>query len=274
MRKRNFDATPRQLPVNSQATPTRNFFKKAGEKKNEIHRLIILFSPWLVKSRSITKRTGHNYFMAYFHSSTFGTITGRHGTAVAAIDKDGNNVIRLYRKPFNPNTPKQQALRLKFSIVNKELAPLRQVITIGNKDSRAFSKIVGKAITGAVTGEYPEFSIDFSKVSIVSGTLQSVVAVTAKVATDSPDSLDFTWDTTLGFQSRLGADDDKVNIICFNASSSMAIPFMEVATRKEGSAVVTLPEIWQGNDIHCWLYLSSADGTYNSGSVYTTPTSL
>ena len=274
MRKRNFDATPRQLPVNSKATPTRNFFKKAGEKKNEIHRLIILFSPWLVKSRSITKRTGHNYFMAYFHSSTFGTITGRHGTAVAAVDKDGNNVIRLYRKPFNPNTPKQQALRMQFSIVNKELAPLRQVITIGNKDSRAYSKIVGKTISGAVTGEYPEFSIDFSKVSIVSGTLQSVVAVTAKVATDSPDSLDFTWDTTLGFQSRLGADDDKVNIICFNASSSMAIPFMEVATRKEGSAVVTLPEIWQGNDIHCWLYLSSADGTYNSGSVYTTPTSL
>jgi hypothetical protein len=54
----------------------------------------------------------------------------------------------------------------------------------------------------------------------------------------------------------------------------MAIPFMEVATRKEGSAVVTLPEIWQGNDIHCWLYLSSADGMYNSCSVYTLPASL
>lgn len=270
----NSDATPRQLQGNSKATPTRNFFKKVGEKINEFHRLIILFSPWSMKSRCITKRTGHNYFMAYFHSSTFGTITGRHGTAVAAIDKDGNNVIRLYRKPFNPNTPKQQALRLKFGIVNKELAPLRQVITMGHKDSRAFSKIVGKAISGAITGEYPEFSIDFSKVSIASGTLQSVVGVTAKVAADSPDTLNFSWDTTLGFQSRLGADDDKVNIVCFDASLSMTIPFMEVATRKEGSAVVTLPEIWQGNDIHCWLYLSSADGMYNSGSVYTLPASL
>lgn len=61
--------------------------------------------------------------MASFSSSTFGSISGRHGTAVAAVNKNGNNVLRLYRKPSNPNSPKQLSQRMKFSVVTKGLAP-------------------------------------------------------------------------------------------------------------------------------------------------------
>ena len=49
--------------------------------------------------------------MAKFSSTTFGPISGRHGTAVAATTKDGKSYIRVYRAPSNPKTEKQVAHR-------------------------------------------------------------------------------------------------------------------------------------------------------------------
>lgn len=216
----------------------------------------------------IKQKTGRStIYMANFSSTTFGNISGRHGTAVAVVQKDGTNVLRVFRKPFNPNSPKQVAHRLKFSLVNKELAPLRQVVTLGNKgDAGAFRKVVGKTLTEAITGEYPDFTIDFSRVQLTTGTLQSVERAEATV-TEGTAEVNITWDTTLGFQSRLGADNDEVNIICFNPESRMVLPFTKAALRSEGSASLTLPEIWKGNTIHTWLFLTSADGLYVSDSI-------
>jgi hypothetical protein len=205
--------------------------------------------------------------MANFISTTFGNISGRHGTAVAVVQKDGTNVLRVFRKPFNPNSPKQLAHRLKFSLVNKELSPLRQVVTLGNKgNTGAFRRVVGKALTEAITGEYPDFAIDLNLVQLTTGTLQSVEKADATV-TEGTAQVNVTWDTTLGFHSRLGADDDEVNIVCFNKETGMVLPFLKAALRSEGSASLTLPDIWKGNTIHTWLFLTSADGLYVSDSI-------
>ena len=62
--------------------------------------------------------------MAKFSSTTFGPISGRHGTAVAATTKDGKSYIRVYRAPSNPKTEKQVAHRSKFAFANKALSCL------------------------------------------------------------------------------------------------------------------------------------------------------
>ncbi|MBP7369014.1 MAG: hypothetical protein KA976_04710 [Paludibacteraceae bacterium] len=205
--------------------------------------------------------------MAYFISSTFGNISGRHGTAVAAVDKNGNNVLRLYRKPTNPNSPKQLEHRMKFSVINKGLAPLREVIKLGYRDTRAFPKVTGKAFSEAILGEYPDFSIDFEKVRIASGKLQPVEGTMAKI-TEGTFDVNFSWNATVGLLPKFCSENDTINIVCFNVNSSFPVLFTNVATRMESAAVVTLPETWKGNDIHCWLYLTSEDGLLNSNSVY------
>lgn len=205
--------------------------------------------------------------MAKFSSSTFGTISGRHGTAVAVTYKNGKSILRLYRKPANPNTPKQLANRTKFSVVNKALTPLREIIKTGYRDTAAFPKVAGKALGEAVIGEYPDFSIDFSKIQIATGTLQTAEKATAKLSAEM-FGIDLTWDTTIGFQPSMGNENDTVNVICFNKNSQLALSFNGVAMRKEGLAVITLPEIWQGTDLHCWIYLTSADNLSHSNSTY------
>jgi hypothetical protein len=156
---------------------------------------------------------------------------------------------------------------MKFSAVNKALTPLREIIKMGYRDTSAFPKVAGKALGEAVVGEYPDFSIDFSKIRIATGTLQSVEKATAKLSAET-FRIDLSWDTTIGFQSTLGSGNDTVNVVCYNKSTELALTFNNVATRKKGSAVITLPEIWKGSDIHCWIYLTSADNHFQSNSVY------
>lgn len=222
----------------------------------------------------INNHTDRAYiFMAIFSSSTFGTISGRHGTAVAAVDKRGNATLRLYRKPSNPNSPKQLAHRMKFGLINKELSPLREVIKMGYKDTDAFSKVVSKSFGEVFTGEYPDFEIDFSKLRLAAGKLQSVEKVTAKLS-DETFGIDLSWDTTVGFQSTMGSESDTVNVVCYNKNTQLALTFNNVAKRGESSAVIALPEIWKGSDIHCWVYLTSTDDLFNSNSVYVSSLSL
>jgi len=59
--------------------------------------------------------------MARFTSSTFGKISGKHGSAVAAVRKNGLNILKVYRIASNPNTKGQKNQRGKFGFVMKEL---------------------------------------------------------------------------------------------------------------------------------------------------------
>lgn len=205
--------------------------------------------------------------MATFTSSTFGLISGRHGTAVAAVTKDGKNILRIHRKPTNPNTAKQLAHREKFGLVNQSMTPLRQIVREGYNDSSGFRKACGDAIRNAVI-ETPEgIKIDFSKVKIAGGELQDLLSASTTKQEDGL-SYQFDWDTTIGFQSREGNLNDDVHIVIFDETSGLSIRFDSVAERKAGTAKITIPEIWKGKKLHAWLYLSDKSNLYHSGSYY------
>ena len=61
--------------------------------------------------------------MARFTSSSFGKISGKHGTAVAAVRKDGLCILKEYRVASNPNTSgqKEPAGKVRFCDEGAEL---------------------------------------------------------------------------------------------------------------------------------------------------------
>ena len=65
--------------------------------------------------------------MAQFNSLTFGTISGRHGSAVATTTKNGKSFLRVYRKPKDAKTEKQVAHRNKFSFAIASLSSMREI---------------------------------------------------------------------------------------------------------------------------------------------------
>ena len=201
--------------------------------------------------------------MSEFVSSTFGIISGRHGSAVAMKSKStGKNYLRLYSTPSDPKTTKQLAQRAKFGFVNHEMGCMHNLFKItfgGNQGVHHGISLAFKAVTGA----YPNYSIDFTKLIISSGTLDVTGNVTAVKTVGTTVKVD--WDTTVGFQSH---EEDGVNLVFMNELNRVGVLKQNIATRTTGDITVELPAIWANLEIHCWMFFSSPDGSMNSNSQY------
>lgn len=211
----------------------------------------------------INKNEQDNFCMGKFVSPTFGYISGKHGTAVAAITKHGN-ILRLHRKPGNPNTPKQQEQRLKFGLVNTELAPLGEVFKIGYASPDGRQMAVSHALKNTIEGEFPDFRLNFSLVKVAAGNLPGVHHALAQ-ENDPDGDVTITWDTTVGVQAD---KEDTVNLVFFNKDTKLSVLYENVAAREAGTVDQPLPEIWKGKPVHCWLYLSAKNRNATSDSFY------
>lgn len=205
--------------------------------------------------------------MSKFVSTTFGQISGKHGSAVATVNRDGTNVLRVYNRPTNPNTPKQLEQRAKFGLVTRELANFREVIKQGHKNPYAVNKVTSQVLKTGITGVMPDFKIDYAMLPLASGPLPGVSDVVATAESEST-RVNLTWDTTIGTLGIAGSETDKLNIVAYNESAKMCVLNPGVGDRALGTSYVELPEGWLGDEVHLWAYMSREDGSVNSDSAY------
>lgn len=201
--------------------------------------------------------------MAKFNSTTFGTISGRHGSAVAATTKDGRSILKVFRAPGNPNTDKQQAQRSKFGFTNSELSCMRNLFKTTFLSPNGMQQGVSLAMKQAVTGEAPDFAIDYSLLTLSVGSVDGAGQLSAVKTTGTKVKLD--WNTTIGTNS---TEKDGVNVVFFNPADKISVLKQNQALRIAGTTEVELPEIWAGSEIHCWIYFSASTGLLNSLSKY------
>ena len=201
--------------------------------------------------------------MARFTSSTFGKISGKHGTAVAAVRKDGLCILKEYRVASNPNTAGQKNQRGKFGFVMKQINCLRSVFTRNFGGQYGINKVVAKAMKTAVTGEFPGFKLDYSKLEIASGSMYNTSVL--KLKRLSEKSLLLIWNTDLMMNS---SPTDKVNLVILNSQTKFVLERYEYAVRLDGKADIQIPAGWLDSEIHAWIYFSSADGKTNSVSLH------
>jgi hypothetical protein len=200
--------------------------------------------------------------MAKFLSTTFGKISGRHGTAVAATIK-GETIIKVFTPPSNPNTQKQQAQRLKFGMIANALSPLRNIIAIGFGDKRGYYQAASLALRNAIEGTYPAFSVNYAKVLISSGSLPQSPAVSIS----APGNMNVTvvWDKTVW---SAGAPGDPVYVAFLNPVTQMVVFAEAQGKRDDGTLTILLPGPWLGATLHAWLFFTSADRKVSSVSQY------
>ncbi|MGC3976931.1 MAG: DUF6266 family protein [Paludibacteraceae bacterium] len=204
--------------------------------------------------------------MARFTSSTFGKISGKHGTAVAAVRKDGLCILKEYRVASNPNTIGQKNQRGKFGFVMKEINCLRAVFTRNFGGQYGINKVVAIAMKTAVTGEFPDFQLDYSKLEVASGSLSN--NSNAMLVRWNENILQLSWNTN---SISNGSPDDKVNFIFLNSLNKFVIERYECASRSVGKIETEIPANWSISDIHAWIYFSSADNKLISRSQYILP---
>ena len=202
--------------------------------------------------------------MSTFVSTTFGKISGRHGSAVAAIVKKGKNVLKVFTAPFNPKSVKQVAVRTKFKFVIDTLLCMDKLFMITFHGLGEFHHAVSLALKYAVTGTSPNYSIDYTKLIMSQGNVSVASQLTAAKTTGT--SVKVGWVSSLLPTTALATDN--VNLIFLNEAKKQVVLLKNCALRTVDTIEVELPAEWTGSNLHSWIYFSLADGSHNSLSEY------
>lgn len=201
--------------------------------------------------------------MATYNSTTFGAISGRHGSAVAANTKNGKCILKIFKAPSNPNTDKQVAQRTKFGFVNSELSCMRELFKITFGSTLGKNQAVSYALKDAVMGISPNFNLDYSKLKISIGSLYGTGLVSAINTAGITVKVDWNYTDLTG-----NTASDQVNLAFFNIDSKEALLKQNIALRIENTVEIELPAVWADQNVHCWIYFSAPDGSVNSTSQY------
>lgn len=202
--------------------------------------------------------------MATFKSLTFGKISGKYGDALATQSKaTGKNYLRAASVPTNPRTDKQVAHRAKFAFINSVLRPFYSVFKQNFGGNTGIRYGINIGFKNAIVGEYPDFSLDMSKLVLIEGPIYKVHSVTAVKGLGGTIKVD--WDNT----NLIDHDPNALAyFVFFNEESSQVFTFESDVKHAVGTVEVDMPTIWDGATIHSWIYFVSEDGLRSSNSQY------
>ncbi|MBB3187230.1 DUF6266 family protein [Microbacter margulisiae] len=204
--------------------------------------------------------------MSKVNSFAYGEISGKFGNTVGAVDKKGNTTMREYRAPSDPKTENQMRQRNRFSFVNTELSLMKLMFKqtyVACKTKEELRKAGWGAVNNAVSGDYPDFSVNYENLVIARGSLPKLEKIT--VTTTGDTKVNATWDTT----PFLGIDPaDQVKFVFTNPDSKIWHMAEEVSKRSEGAVDIQLPVVWTGIEVHCWAFTMRLDGKATSTSQY------
>lgn len=196
--------------------------------------------------------------MAKLKDGIFGPASGSVGNVIIAMR---NGVPYIRSKPakvHNPRTPKQLAVRMKLSLLNRVLCNLKPVINVGfpdppgGKTSRDIAYSVNYPVV--FKGEYPDIEIRFDSLRISSGTLSPAEEVTANL---SDDQLSVSWGTKTG-----GTKHDLAMLVVYNSLSGQSFYSLRAAERQAGWANLEVPQNISDDlsHLHGWIAFVSPDG--------------
>jgi hypothetical protein len=206
--------------------------------------------------------------MATIAKGILGPVNGKVGTVVGTTWK-GIPVIRSLPKSgknrtFSPAQLEQQA---KFGMVVSYLQPLSTLLSITfkkfAKKKTPFNTAVAHTVENVVTGTYPTFAIDWTKLQISRG---SHAHVSQLSTTLNGSNVVFDWE---------GADSpthpehsDKAIMVAYAPASGRCIFDISSVTKGMGTGVLSVSS-FTGQVVHTYLAFMTADAKKMSGTVYT-----
>ena len=205
--------------------------------------------------------------MAIYKKGINGPVSGKIGNVVGATCR-GVAYLRGMPETTAAPTQKQINQRLKFALVMGWLKPLLNIINIGYQvlfgDKTPMNRAVSYHLKEAVTGDAPDYGIDFKKAVFSRGEL--LVSWILEVLCLVNTVLNIKWDNLPA--SAFSNDNDKASFIIYNPAKESFVTFEKVALRGDKEAVLQLPGKFAGDAVHGWMNYVNAEGNVVSTSVY------
>jgi len=198
--------------------------------------------------------------MGTFNQGIYGGYSGKVGNVVGSSWK-GINVMRIMPASVsNPQTEPQLAQRQKFSITMTFLQPLSEFLKTGFKNyavrKTGINAAMGYNLRNAITGAYPNFTIDYPNALVSRGSLPA--ALNQAAASTVAGTVVFTWDDN---SDESGASAlDKTLLVIYNPVKHQAVTVSELAERADGTQTVTVPDSFSGDLVQCYMAFISPDG--------------
>ncbi|WP_413531828.1 DUF6266 family protein [Empedobacter brevis] len=206
--------------------------------------------------------------MAQIKKGILGGFSGKVGTVVG-VNWRGKDIIRSLPKASKRQPSELQLLQqIKFKKVIAFLQPIRPILNLyfGNKSgllsryNMATSYTLGNALE--MVDDLPVIVMErvlVSKGDLV-GFLQPIMD------TAGTDSFEMVWEANS--EQGNAKPTDAVNIVCYCEELDSFEVFQYVATRDDLSAVVLLPNYYNGKQVNFWAFLNSQTKAMASTSIY------
>ena len=206
--------------------------------------------------------------MATYKNGISGTFYGKVGTVVGSTWNGIDYMRSLPRKSKRPPTEAQKAQRSKLSLAISFLSPVSELINIGFRNDTmkksGFNTATSYLLQECITGNYPDFSIDFSKVLISSGNLTGAWNTT--LASESAGSLLINWTDNSG--SGTARSTDQAMILVYDSAGDRHIYNLDGASRSSAGDIVFLPADFSGSEVDVWIGFRSLSRNSVSTSIY------
>jgi hypothetical protein len=211
--------------------------------------------------------------MSKVEAGQIGTFKGKTGQVVVASWRGALIGRKTPTKSNKPGSEEQKDQRSKFGLVTRFLRGLGDVINLGYQYQKTGPTPMNVAVQynleNAVTGIYPNYALDFSKIMLSNpngiGEIDTGFAPTAIPAAGAV--VQVSWQVGSNAY-KATSPDDRLSIIIYSVTKKKFIVYDRVVSRSALTYEVELPYLFRGDVCHGYMFFSSPKGKDVSLSEY------
>jgi len=182
---------------------------------------------------------------------------------------NGQYIIRSRRpKRLKAPSEKQLACMEKMRIINELLGRLTEFVKTGFAETAkdqvftAYNAAVAYQLKHAITGTYPNYEIDYSKLRLAEGPINTEGL--SPSASLKGDALLFSWTPAIHYPNST----DHVMLLAYAPALKHAVYNLCGAKRRTGQETLELPEAWRGQRIETYIAFRGESNGRCSNSIY------
>lgn len=198
--------------------------------------------------------------MGTVKSGILSKVSGKVGKVVGS-NWNGIEYLRSMPSQYkDAKTEEQIWYRARFSKLSGMLQIFAEIIQTGFKAEAvrktAYNAAFSYNYQNALSEEFPEVSVDLSKLLLSKGKLNGAENATA--VSNDPATLSVSWDDNSG--RKWAQTTDKTMLVVYHPEIEDAWVNLNVAERSAAAAEVVLPQIYSGAEVHVYLAFSVKKG--------------
>lgn len=197
--------------------------------------------------------------MAKLKHGIFGPISGKIGPVVGGVWNGIPYLRKVPRRKKNATkTEAQLNNEQKFKFGNNWMVPFHPYMTVGFQNVAIQKTAISAAFSAnykhVITGSYPNFGIDYSKVKISTGNLPGLNNL--QVELTAPDTLELSWEGSLAVHAVFN---DQVMLVVYSPALTIADGFIGSAERRDRYYAFKLNPGMVGTPLEVYVSVASFD---------------